>query len=308
MGLANARHPDGTPVALAGDAPFSARALTQLDGLAFDLPADDPWVLGKGGADHAYLDAAKEAWNNEAEWMDVLDRACPVYDLKAVERELYTWHWKPWLDRAKTVLDVGCGVGRFLVPLVARGATVYGVDADLRSLRRAAQHVMGMPGKVDLHWSSVHALPDVQVDTVIACEVLCYVPEVERALAEIVARLKPGGALLLSMEGRWGWALAQDASPGSIAHALVGDGIIDLPGEGWVHTWEDGPLTELLESAGLKVELMVPTHYVLDGPLEQVAGFVPPVEALLDVEDACRAHPVWRPLNRIWTAVAVKPR
>ena len=40
----------------------------------------------------------------------------------------------------------------------------------------------------------------------------------------------------------------------------------------------------------------------------QVAGFVPPLEALLDVEEACRAHPVWRPLNRIWTAVAVKPR
>lgn len=307
MGLAQARHPNGTPIALAGHAPFPARALTPLDGVAFDLPPDDPWVLAQGGADHAYLDAARAAWHNEADWMDVLDRACPVYDLKAVERELYTWHWRPWLDRAHTVLDVGCGVGRFLVPLVARGATVYGVDADLRSLQRAAHHAMGMPGALDLCWSSVHVLPDVQVDTVIACEVLCYVPDVERALAGLVARLKPGGALLLSMEARWGWALAQDATPGSIAHALVGDGIIDIPGEGWVQTWEDGPLTALLEAAGLKVELMVPTHYVLDGPLEHVAGGVPELDALLDVEDVCRAHPVWRPLNRIWTVAAVKP-
>lgn len=307
MGLAEARHPDGRPIDLPGQAPFPARTLSKLDGVAFTLPADDPWVLGKGGADHAYLDAAKAAWTSEAEWMDVLDRACPVYDLKAVERELYTHHWRPWLDRAKTVLDVGCGVGRFLVPLVARGATVYGVDADLRSLQRAAQHALGLPGSLDLSWSSVHALPDVKVDTVIACEVLCYVPEVERALAELVARLTPGGALLMSMEARWGWALAQDAPPGSIAHALIGDGILDLPGEGWVHTWEQAPLTELLERAGLKVEKIVATHYVLDGPLEQVAGFVPPIEAILDVEDVARAHPVWGPLNRIWTVVATKP-
>jgi SAM-dependent methyltransferase len=242
MGLADARRPDGTPIPLAGPAPFPATALRALDRVAFTLPPDDPWVLGSGGADHGYVDAARAAWGAEPTYMDFLDPDSPVYDLKAVERDLYLHHWKRWLDGAGTVLDVGCGVGRFVVPLVARGATVWGVDADLPSLQRCAWHAAGLPGRLDLSWSSVHSLPDVTVDVAIACEVLCYVPDVERALAGIVARLRPGGALLIAMEGRWGWALSPDATPGTIGHALVGDGILDLPGDGWTQTWEEADL------------------------------------------------------------------
>jgi 2-polyprenyl-6-hydroxyphenyl methylase/3-demethylubiquinone-9 3-methyltransferase len=306
VSLAYARRPDGTPLALPGAAPFPADVLAALDGIDFTLPADDPWVLARGGAEHGYVDAAADAWDTDPAYMDVLDPDSPVYDLKAVERGLYEHHWGRWLDAAGTVLDVGCGVGRFLVPLVARGATVWGVDADLRSLRRCAHHAAGLPGRVDLSWSSVHRLPDVTVDAAIACEVLCYVPDAVGALRAIAARVRPGGAMLLSVEARWGWALAPDATPGTIAHALVGDGVIDVPGEGWVQTYEEDDVARLCEAAGLRVEALVPTHYVLDGPLEHVAGGIPELDGLLDLEEACRAHPVWRPLNRIWTAVAVR--
>lgn len=306
MSLARARLPDGRPVGLDGGPPFSCEALRRLVGVPFELPHDDPWVLDGGDAAHGYLDAARRAWVDEPTWMDFLDPSSPAHRLKIVERDLYLHHWDPWLARARAVLDVGCGIGRMTLPMLARGHDVVGVDADLASLHRCAWHAAGLPGRLDLRWSSVHALPDVTVDTVIACEVLCYVPEVEVAVEGLVARLTRGGTLLLSMEARWGWACAPDASPGTVAHALVGDGVIDQPGEGWVRTWEEEDLVDLLEDAGLAVEAMVPTNYVLDGPLEAVTDGVPELEVLLDLEEAARAHPVWSPLNRLWTAAAVR--
>ncbi|MCB9665028.1 MAG: methyltransferase domain-containing protein [Alphaproteobacteria bacterium] len=273
----------------------------------FHLDADDPFVAGEGDAEHAYLDGAREAWVKEELYMDWLHQRSPVRQLKLRERDLYLHHWDPWLHDGARVLDVGCGIGRFALPLLDRGATVHGVDADLASLRRLAWRAVGRPGSLDLHWSGVHVLPEVEVDLVVACEVLCYAPDLERALAGAVARLRPGGVLLLALEGRWGWACAPDVPAGALGQALVGDGELDLPGDRYVRTLEGPEVEALVADAGLELELLTPTHYVLDGPLEAVAGDVPPLDVLLDVEEACRVHPVWAPLNRIWTVAARRP-
>lgn len=306
MSLSRAHLPDGRPLLEDGVAPMSGEQLMALVGVPFDLPADDPWVLDGGDEAHAYLDGARAAWVQTPEWMDFLDPDSPAHVLKTTERDLYLHHWAPWLEGAQTVLDVGCGVGRFVQPLVAMGKTVWGVDADLASLHRCAWHAAGGAGALDLSWSSVHVLPEIQVDLAIACEVLCYVPALEEALATLVARIRPGGVLLLAMEARWGWAASPDAPEGGIAHALVGDGVIDLPGDRWVRTFERDELVALLDAAGLEVECCVATNYVLDGPLESVTSGVPDLDALLDLEEACRVHPVWEPLNRIWTVAARK--
>jgi len=239
--------------------------------------------------------------------MDFLDSQSPIADLKSAERDLYLHWWKPWLD-AERILDVGCGIGRFTQSFLERGATVIGVDADLRSLRRCAWHAAGCKGRLDLHWSSVHRLPDQRnFDLVIAAEVLCYVPEVGRALREIHDRLRPGGALLISMEARWGWAASQDAPTGAIEAALEGDGLVDIPGERWVQTYTEERLHDLLEAHGFQVERMIPALYVLDGPLEDVGLDSASLEELLALEDRCRSHPVWKNLNRAWIAAAIKP-
>lgn len=304
VSLSTARPSPGAERLLQGAGPFRATDLAPLRGVSFVLEPDDPFVHGDGDAAHAYLDGARQAWESEELYMDWLDLRSPVRELKLQERELYLHHWGPWLEGARRVLDVGCGIGRFTLPLLDRGATVWGVDADLQSLQRCAWRAVGRPGALDLHWSSVHALPPVEVDVVIACEVHCYAPDLEGALAAAVARLAPGGVLLLALEGRWGWACAPDAPAGALGQALVGDGELDLEGDRYVRTLEGPEVEALVADLGLELELLLPTHYVLDGPLEAVAGGVPPLEVLLDVEEACRVHPVWAPLNRIWTAVA----
>lgn len=296
----------GVPVALRGEPPFRCHELRSLVGQDFTLPCEDPWLRKQGTRAHQYLDGAREAWHENPDWMDFLDLGSPIGDLKRAERDLYLHAWKDWLE-AKTVLDVGCGIGRFTTAFLDRGATVIGVDGDLDSLRRCAWHAANRPGKLDLHWSSVHNLPDCQVDLVICAEVLCYVPKATEVLQAMADRLRPGGALLIAVEGRWGWACSEDAPAGALATALAGDGVIDVPGERWVRTYREEDLVSALEGAGLQVQQTHPMLYVLDGPLERTVPPSASLEELLTYEEACRAHPVWAPLARIQTAVATKP-
>src|SRR5687768_16750625 len=180
--------------------------------------------------------------------MDFLDPRSPIHGLKRLERDLYLHHWRAWLD-ARTVLDVGAGIGRFACTFLDRGATVHAVDADLESLRRLVWHAAGRPGKVDVHWSTVHVLPEVEVDLAVASEVLCYVPDAVSALRGVASRVRPGGTVLLSVEARYGWATAQDAPAEAIEAALGGEGVVSLPGDRWVRTYDRERVEQLLTDA-----------------------------------------------------------
>jgi 2-polyprenyl-3-methyl-5-hydroxy-6-metoxy-1,4-benzoquinol methylase len=238
--------------------------------------------------------------------MDFLDESSPCHALKATEHSVYMSHWSTWLEGASSVLDVGCGIGRFTLPLLDQGVTVYGVDADHESLLRCAWRAAGKAGSLALSWSSVHALPDVQVDVAIASEVLCYVPETRTALRALADRVRPGGVLLLSVEARWGWAASPDAPEGALEAALSGDGVVDRE-QAWVRTMTEADVRGWIAEAELELVEVVASHYVLDGPLEQVAGEAPSLADVLTWEARCRAHPVWSPLNRLWLVVARKP-
>ena len=59
---------------------------------------------------------------------------------------------------------------RFAAALLDRGLDVEVVDPDLRSLWRALQHAVDRPGRIDLHWSTGEALPDVAGRTILECQ------------------------------------------------------------------------------------------------------------------------------------------
>jgi 2-polyprenyl-3-methyl-5-hydroxy-6-metoxy-1,4-benzoquinol methylase len=241
--------------------------------------------------------------------MDVLDLGSPVADLKRAERDIYLHHWAPWLE-ARRVLEVGCGVGRMTMPWLDRGAHVLGCDGDLTSLQRLVHHAAGRRGAVDVAWTSARNLPSNAYDfeAIVACEVLCYLPDAATIMADLAQRLRPGGTLLVSWEAPYGWAVAEDAPAGSLAEAMGGAGILAKPGDRWVRTVEDDELTNMLEQAGLQPVLMERTHYLTSGPLERCMPTNVSLEEILAAEAACRDHPVWRPLHRIWTAAATRER
>lgn len=250
------------------------------------------------------LEGLVRAWSDHPEWLDFLEPSAPNHADKMLERALYAHHWQKYLPEAGRMLDLGGGCGRFAVWLLDQGLDVEVVDPDLRSLWRTLKHATGRAGRLDVHWTTGEHLPDLEpVDAVLAAEVLCYVEDPARVLANVHRTLKPGGRLLCSVESRWGWASAPDAHPGTL-EALLTDGVVHIPNDVWVRTFTEESLRELL--ADWTLEHLVPTHYIPSGPFEAVAGELD-LEGVLAYEERLRANPVTRPLNRAWMAVARKP-
>ncbi len=104
-----------------------------------------------------------------------------------------------------TVLDAGCGTGRYLRVCADRGAAVVGVDASPHMLARAqdvSTHVVR---------GDVRALPfdNMSVDAVVCGLALGDVAELELAVGELARVLRPGGTLVYSVVhpdgAREGW-------------------------------------------------------------------------------------------------------
>lgn len=291
-----------------GAPPYPCAALSRWAGLDIDLPPGDPRLraLDRGGAEPsdplANLVGARRAWDDHPEYMDFLDVDSPVHRKKRLERELYLHWWGAELRPGSRVLDLGGGIGRFTTWCLDLGCEVELVDPDLRSLRCALRHSAGRRGRLDLHWTTAEHLPELApVDVVIAAELLNYVEDPARVLANARRLLRPGGPLLFSVEARWGWALAVDAVAGTLPGWLDEAGVVFRPGDLWVRTYSEAAVRALF--AGWTVERLIPTHYVMSGPFEQAAGPLD-LPGILDAESRLREHPISAPLHRAWTGIA----
>ncbi len=111
-----------------------------------------------------------------------------------------------------TVIDVGCGAGRHTFEAFRRGADVIGFDqnaADLNDVDEILQAMKAqgeVPGSARAEAVKGDALElpyrDGSFDCVIASEILEHVPADDRAIAELVRVLKPGGMLAVTVP-RW---------------------------------------------------------------------------------------------------------
>lgn len=105
------------------------------------------------------------------------------------------------------IVDIGCGPG-FLTRDLAAGAgeegSVLGLDQSEAMLEIARQRCAGLEGVRFEQGDAVSLpLPDASIDLATSTQVLEYVAEVDRALAEIARVLRPGGrAVLLATDWR----------------------------------------------------------------------------------------------------------
>jgi SAM-dependent methyltransferase len=147
------------------------------------------------------------------------------------------------VGRRTRFIDVGAGAGRHSYEALRRGADVTAFDMDAEELAKVAEMfgAMGLEGEVPpggkakVQVGDALALPydDGWFDCVVASEILEHVPEDEKAIAELVRVLAPGGTLGVSVP-RWlperiCWALSDEyhANEGGHvriyrAHELVG--------------------------------------------------------------------------------------
>jgi ubiquinone/menaquinone biosynthesis C-methylase UbiE len=93
-------------------------------------------------------------------------------------------------------LDAACGTGRHTAYLAALGHKVIGVDTSLEMLDVARRKIP----EGEFHEADLHNVPlaDDSVDLVVCAIALSHVPDLARALRELVRVLRPGGDLVIS--------------------------------------------------------------------------------------------------------------
>lgn len=97
--------------------------------------------------------------------------------------------------RGLTVLDAGCGSGRYLRELGARGARAIGMDLSPEMLDRARQTTTRIT-RADLRALPFDAM---SIDLVVCGLALGDLAEIELALMEIGRVLRPGGRVIYSV-------------------------------------------------------------------------------------------------------------
>ncbi len=105
------------------------------------------------------------------------------------------------VDPGKTLVDVGCGAGFMARVLATRAGRVILVDHSPAMLEKARQALEGkVPARLEFRVGEVDALPlrEGEAQGVFANLVLHHVPDLGKALAELVRVLDVGGTLVVS--------------------------------------------------------------------------------------------------------------
>lgn len=100
--------------------------------------------------------------------------------------------------QGKTVLDLGCGSGENMIPLLKRGAAVIGIDISPELIELARRRVSNYGLNARLLVGSAYdtTLPAESVDVVFSMSLLHHL-DLSQARAEILRVLRPNGILIL---------------------------------------------------------------------------------------------------------------
>lgn len=175
-------------------------------------------------------------------WFDAIDRV--------MEEEL-----RP-LSSGARALDLCCGTGIQSLRLAGLGYRVTGVDLapQLLALAKAKLEAAGHPGAVFAEGDAA-SIPAKggTFDLVTCCGALSMIGPWREALAEIARCLRPGGRLLLEVEGKWNAEVMWEIVNGLTGNALGYDESLGAALRHLLPPWREGHRLEYsfkLETGG----------------------------------------------------------
>ena len=188
--------------------------------------------------------------------------------------------WTPAELKGKTVLDVGCGAGRFAEVALGAGARVVAIDYS--SAVDACRTNLYPNDRLDVVQADVYHLPfaDNAFDFVYCLGVLQHTPDVERAFLSLPRVLKPAGRI------------AVDVYQAQFRNALSG--------KYWVR-----PITMRIPAARLfrLVQRLVPVLL----PVSLVVGRIPllgrKIRQILPVSNYDGIHPLTKEQIKEWAVL-----
>ncbi|MFG2972378.1 class I SAM-dependent methyltransferase [Streptomyces sp. NPDC048331] len=198
----------------------------------------------------AYWDAAAAAFDDE-----------PDHGLRQEHtRAAWSRLLRSWLPGAPAdVLDVGCGTGSLSLLPAEAGHRVTGVDLAPRMVERAEAKLAaaGLAGRFLVGDAADPPTGPARYDVLLCRHLLWTLPDPGAALRAWVARLGPGGRLVL-VEGRW-----REAGDSGVPYV---DGAASLPWYGGI-TAEDLAAAVRPLVSGLSIEPLSDETELCGGPV-----------------------------------------
>ncbi len=191
-----------------------------------------------------------------ADWWDPHGSSAMLHKLNPVRlayiRAQVDAHWhvdarERYALAGRAAIDVGCGAGLLAEPLARMGGQVTGVDAAAQNIAAARDHAAGQGLAITYFAGELSALPPATFDLVTSMEVVEHVTDPAAFIAELTARLAPGGLMILSTPNR------TMLSKLLLVEAAEWIGAVPRGTHDWDQFLKPEELTELLEGAGLEV-------------------------------------------------------
>jgi SAM-dependent methyltransferase len=184
-----------------------------------------------------------------------------------------------YFDRPGLVVDLGCGTGRALVPLVRAGHRGLAVDLSMEMLavvgEKAAEEALPID-RVQANLVELGCLADGCVDYAICLfSTLGMIRGAEnrrRAIEHVRRILKPGGVFILHVHNFWynlfdpggpWWVIKSVAAAPFRKDFDVGDKFFDYRGipQMYLHVFRRRELLPLLNGAGFRIRELIPLDY-----------------------------------------------
>jgi 2-polyprenyl-6-hydroxyphenyl methylase / 3-demethylubiquinone-9 3-methyltransferase len=180
--------------------------------------------------------------------LHVLNRVRTGWIVAQIARELGRDPGAPKPLEGLRMLDVGCGGGILSESMARHGAEVLGIDVTPRNIIVAGKHAEGSGLAVSYRHVALEDLAGDGFDVVLNMEVIEHVVDPQAFLRKCLAKVRPGGFLVLATLNR--------TVPSYIAGIIGAEYIFRLLPRG-THQWRrfvrPGELTGPLEAAGCRI-------------------------------------------------------